>query len=72
MKGIGTIIESALWRVILNVESRLMPDPIIDSVKVYSSTKANRERFAEEMTELLNVEVRPVANPEELSEDLTS
>jgi ornithine cyclodeaminase/alanine dehydrogenase-like protein (mu-crystallin family) len=38
----------------------------IESVKVYSSTKANRDRFAEEMTQLLNVEVRPVANPEEI------
>ena len=38
----------------------------IESVKVYSSTKANRDRFAEEMTELLNIEVRPVANPEEI------
>ena len=26
MKGIGTISESALWRVILNVESRLRPE----------------------------------------------
>ncbi len=29
MKGIGTISESALWRVILNVESRLMPDLVM-------------------------------------------
>ena len=28
-KGIATISESALWRVILNVESRLMPDHVI-------------------------------------------
>ena len=35
-------------------------------MKVYSSTKANRDRFAEEMTQLLNVEVRPVASPEEI------
>src|SRR6185295_16926403 len=38
----------------------------IESVKVYSSTKANRDLFAEEMTQLLNVEVRPVASPEEI------
>ena len=38
----------------------------IESVKVYSSTRANRERFAEEMMELLNLEVRPVVNPEEI------
>ena len=36
----------------------------IESVKVYSSTKEHRERFAEEMTELLNVEVQPVSTPE--------
>ena len=39
----------------------------IESVKVYSSTKENRDRFAEEMTELLNVEVQPVSNPEAVS-----
>jgi alanine dehydrogenase len=38
----------------------------IESVKVYSSTKANRDRFAEEMTELLKVKVRPVSSPEEI------
>jgi ornithine cyclodeaminase/alanine dehydrogenase-like protein (mu-crystallin family) len=38
----------------------------IESVKVYSSTKANRERFAAEMTELLNIEVRPVLSAEEI------
>jgi ornithine cyclodeaminase/alanine dehydrogenase-like protein (mu-crystallin family) len=36
----------------------------IESVKIYSSTKANRDRFAEEMTQLLNVEVQPVNSPE--------
>jgi len=36
----------------------------IERVKVYSSTKDHRERFAEEMTELLNVEVQPVSSPE--------
>ena len=36
----------------------------IKSVKVYSVTKEHRDRFAEEMTELLNVEVQPVANSE--------
>src|SRR5713226_647782 len=36
----------------------------IESVKVYSSTREHRERFAEEMTELLNVEVQPVSSPE--------
>lgn len=35
----------------------------IESVKVYSSTREHRERFAEEMTELLNVEVQPVSTP---------
>jgi len=38
----------------------------IEDVKVYSSTKANRDRFAEEMTQFLNVEVRPVSSPEEI------
>lgn len=36
----------------------------IESVKVYSSTKEHRERFAEEMTELLNVEIQAVSTPE--------
>jgi ornithine cyclodeaminase/alanine dehydrogenase-like protein (mu-crystallin family) len=36
----------------------------IERVKVYSSTKEHRDRFAEEMTELLNVEVQPVGSPE--------
>jgi ornithine cyclodeaminase/alanine dehydrogenase-like protein (mu-crystallin family) len=35
----------------------------IERVKVYSSTKEHRDRFAEEMTEL-NVEVQPVSSPE--------
>ncbi|MBI3063063.1 MAG: ornithine cyclodeaminase family protein, partial [Deltaproteobacteria bacterium] len=36
----------------------------IESVKVYSTTREHRERFAEEMTEILNVEVQPVSSPE--------
>jgi len=36
----------------------------IEAVKVYSITKEHRDRFAEEMTELLNVEVQPVSSPE--------
>jgi len=36
----------------------------IERVKVYSVTKEHRDRFAEEMTELLNVEVQPVSSPE--------
>ncbi|MBI2535317.1 MAG: ornithine cyclodeaminase family protein [Deltaproteobacteria bacterium] len=36
----------------------------IERVKVYSITKEHRDRFAEEMTELLNVEVQPVNSPE--------
>jgi len=36
----------------------------IESVKVYSITKEHRDRFAEEMTQLLNVEVQPVTSPE--------
>src|SRR5437016_9204592 len=36
----------------------------IESVKVYSSTREHRDGFAEEMTELLNVEVQPVSSPE--------
>ena len=36
----------------------------IERVKVYSVTKEHRDRFAEEMTELLNVEVQPVSGPE--------
>jgi alanine dehydrogenase len=36
----------------------------IESVKVYSTTKEHRDRFAEEMTELLNVEVQPVSSAE--------
>jgi len=36
----------------------------IERVKVYSITKEHRDRFAEEMTELLNVEVQPVSSPE--------
>lgn len=37
----------------------------LDKVKVFSPTKANRERFAEMMTEKANVEVVPVASAEE-------
>src|ERR1700741_3727321 len=36
----------------------------IESVKVYSPTKEHRDRFAEEMTQLLNVEVHPVSSAE--------
>ena len=36
----------------------------IERVKVYSITREHRDRFAEEMTELLNVEVQPVNSPE--------
>ena len=36
----------------------------IESVKVYSSTKEHRDRFAEEMTQCLNVEVQPVSGAE--------
>jgi ornithine cyclodeaminase/alanine dehydrogenase-like protein (mu-crystallin family) len=36
----------------------------IESVKVYSPNREHRERFAEEMTQVLNVEVQPVARPE--------
>ncbi len=36
----------------------------IQVVKVYSVTKEHRERFAEEMTEMLNVEIQPVTSPE--------
>lgn len=35
----------------------------IESVKVYSTTKENRERFAGAMTRLLNIEVQPVSSP---------
>jgi len=37
----------------------------LDKVKVFSPTKANRERFAELMTEKANVEVVPVSSAEE-------
>jgi ornithine cyclodeaminase/alanine dehydrogenase-like protein (mu-crystallin family) len=36
----------------------------IETVKIYSPNKEHRDRFAEEMTELLNVEVQPVTSPE--------
>src|SRR6266849_6289988 len=36
----------------------------VDQVKVYSTTKEHRDRFAEEMTQSLNIEVQPVNNPE--------
>ena len=36
----------------------------IEQVKVYSVTREHRDRFAEEMTELLNVEVQSVSSPE--------
>jgi len=34
----------------------------VEQVRVYSPNKEHRDRFAEEMTELLNVEVQPVGN----------
>jgi len=37
----------------------------LDKVKVFSPTKANRERFAELMTEKANVEIVPVTSAEE-------
>jgi len=37
----------------------------LDKVKVFSPTKANRERFAEMMTEKANVEIVPVTTAEE-------
>jgi len=40
----------------------------VEKVKVYSSTKEHRDRFAKEMTELLNVEVQPVSSPEAVVE----
>jgi ornithine cyclodeaminase/alanine dehydrogenase-like protein (mu-crystallin family) len=36
----------------------------IELVKVYSTTREHRERFAAEMTELLDVEIQPVGSPE--------
>jgi ornithine cyclodeaminase/alanine dehydrogenase-like protein (mu-crystallin family) len=36
----------------------------IEVVRVYSPNKEHRDRFAEEMTELLNVEVQPVTSAE--------
>jgi ornithine cyclodeaminase/alanine dehydrogenase-like protein (mu-crystallin family) len=36
----------------------------IEAVRVYSPNKEHRDRFAEEMTELLNVEVQPVTSAE--------
>lgn len=36
----------------------------IERVRIYSPNRAHRERFAEEMTELLNVEVEPVGSAE--------
>jgi alanine dehydrogenase len=37
----------------------------IELCKVYSPNAANRERYAQEMSALLNIEVRPVDNPHE-------
>jgi alanine dehydrogenase len=37
--------------------------PSLREIRVYSPTRANRERFAAEMTDLLKLEVRPVDNP---------
>jgi alanine dehydrogenase len=36
----------------------------VEKIKVYSTTKEHRDRFAEEMTHSLNVEVQSVSNPE--------
>src|SRR5262249_49754061 len=36
----------------------------IDKVKVYSTTKEHRDRFAEEMSRSLNIDVQPVNKPE--------
>ena len=38
----------------------------IERVKVYSSTREHRERFAAEMAALLNVEIRSVSSPEQV------
>ncbi len=46
-----------------NVEAICCVRPI-EQIKVYSVTREHRDRFAEEMTELLNVEVQPVSSPE--------
>jgi alanine dehydrogenase len=43
----------------------------IERVKVYSITKEHRDRFAEEMTERLNVEVQAVAALKQWSKDRT-
>ncbi|MDX1484728.1 MAG: ornithine cyclodeaminase family protein [Alphaproteobacteria bacterium] len=40
----------------------------LELVKVYSSTPANREAFAERYSDRLGIEVRPVASPEEAAE----
>src|SRR5947208_3094490 len=37
----------------------------IKLIRCFSPTKANREAFAEQMRDLLGVEVEPVAQPEE-------
>src|SRR5207244_9896781 len=36
----------------------------IEKIKVYSTTKEHRDRFAEEMTQSLNIEVQPMNNPQ--------
>jgi alanine dehydrogenase len=36
----------------------------IEKIKVYSTTKEHRDRFAEELTRALNIEVQPVSKPE--------
>jgi alanine dehydrogenase len=36
----------------------------IENIRVYSTTKEHRDRFAEEMTRSLNIPVQPVNNPE--------
>lgn len=42
----------------------------IEAARVYSRTPANRERFAEEMTEVLEIDVRPVGSAREAVEGM--
>ncbi|HEY2987290.1 MAG TPA: ornithine cyclodeaminase family protein [Candidatus Binatia bacterium] len=44
--------------------------PELEEAKVYSPTAANRVKFAAEMTELLNMEVRPVGSAREAVQDV--
>jgi alanine dehydrogenase len=43
--------------------------PILEEARVYSPTPENRTRFAAEMTELLDIEVRPVTSAREAVEN---